>query len=59
MRVLAFSYDWYYTANFEIKFTGRPIYQYDKGQIAPVELTFDDSDGARANSEHFNCLKLN
>ena len=57
MNTLNFTYDWYYSAVYKLVFTAKSFYQYTKNEIADVELSFDDSDGASADKEKFSCTR--
>lgn len=57
MNTVEFSYDWYYSADYKLVFTEKPFYYYTKNEIADLELSFDDSDGASVDKEKFSCSR--
>ena len=55
---IKFTYDWYYTATYEI-IINRPITELNSNTTnVPVTLNGDDSDGAVFNNVKFNCSVL-
>ena len=56
MDFINFSYDWYYTADYSIKFTNQ-IHKYQVNEVAFLYLTYDDHDNARADDVMFQCTR--
>ena len=49
---IAFSYDWYYTADYSLTLSAP---YYEDGQVE-MKLTYDDSDGAFEDDVAFSCV---
>lgn len=53
-----FSYEWYYTAEFQINFIDQSIYNYKKGDIAKAAISFDDGDGSSIDKDELLCMRV-
>ena len=56
MDSISFSYNWYYTANYMLKFTSH-IHQYQVNEVAFLYLTYDDHDNSQADDVMFKCTR--
>ncbi|OFZ46010.1 MAG: hypothetical protein A2381_00430 [Bdellovibrionales bacterium RIFOXYB1_FULL_37_110] len=57
MDLIDFSYDWYYTADYTLKFS-KQVHEYQVNEVTFLYLTFDDHDGASVENLIFKCTRI-